>query len=45
MISPMEQYIDKKTKSRKVATDVSGSKEKLADLAVRSPYINYGENH
>ena len=45
MIGPMEQHIDKKTKSRKVATNVSGSKEKFADLAVRSPCINYGENH
>ena len=41
----VEQYIDKKTKSRKVATHVSRSKEKIGDLAVRSPYINCGENH
>ena len=41
----VEQYIDKKTKSRRVATYVSGSKEKFGDLAVRSPCINCGENH
>ena len=41
----VEQYIDKKTKSRRVATYVSGSKETFGDLAVRSPCINCGENH
>ena len=39
----MEQYIDKKTKSRRVATYVSGSKEKFVNL--RSPCINCGKNH
>ena len=33
----VEQYIDKKTKSRSV--------EKLVDLAARSPCINAAENH
>ena len=42
---PVEQYIDKKTKSRRVATYLSGSKEKFGDLAVRSPCINCAENH
>ena len=42
---PVEQYIDKKTKSRRIATYLSGSKEKFGDLAVRSPCINCGENH
>ena len=41
----VEQYIDKKTKSRRVATYVSGSKEKSLDLTLRSPCINCGENH
>ena len=41
----VEQYIDKKTKLRRAATHVSGSKEKFVDLAVRSPCINCGENH
>ena len=41
----VEQYIDKKTKSRRVATYVSGSKKKFGDLAKRSPCINCGENH
>ena len=41
----VEQYIDKKTKLRRAATYVSGSKEKFVDLAVRSPCINCGENH
>ena len=41
----VEQYIDKNTKSRKVATYVSGSKEKFVDLALRLPCINCGENH
>ena len=41
----VKQYIDKKTKSRKVAIYVSGSKEKFVDLAVRSPCINCGEVH
>ena len=41
----VEQYIDKNTKSRKVATYVSGSKEKFIDLALRLPCINCGENH
>ena len=40
-----EQYIDKNIKSRNVATYVSGSKEKFVDLALRSPFINCGENH
>ena len=40
-----EQYIDNKTKSRWVTTDVSVSKEKFVVLAVRSPCINCGENH
>ena len=42
---PVEQYIDKKAKSRRVATYLLGSKEKFGDLAVRSPCINCGENH
>ena len=41
----VEQYIDKKTKPRSVATYVSGSKEKFGDLVVRLPCINCGENH
>ena len=41
----VEQYINKKTKSRRVATYVSGSKEKSVDLTLRSPCINCGENH
>ena len=41
----VEQYIDKKTKSRRVATYISGSKEKFGDLVVRSPCINCRENH
>ena len=35
----------KKTKSRRVATFVSGSKETSVDLTVRSRCINCGENH
>ena len=35
----VEQYIEKKTKSRRVATYVSGSNEKFVDLTVRSPCI------
>ena len=35
----------KKTKSRRVATYVSGSKEKSVDLTVRSRCINSGKNH
>ena len=42
---PVKQYIDKKTKSRRIATYLSGSKEKFGDLAGRSPCINCGENH
>ena len=42
---PVEHYIDKKAKSRRVATYISGSKEKFGDLAVRSPCINCAENH
>ena len=45
VFSAVKQYIDKKTKSRRVATYVSGSKEKFGDLAVRSPCINCGEIH
>ena len=41
----VEQYIDKKTKSRMVAKYLSGSKEKSVDLTARSPCINCGENH
>ena len=41
----VEQYIDKKTKSRRVAAYVSESKEKSVDLTVRSPCRNCGENH
>ena len=41
----VEQYIDKKTKSRRVATHVSGSKEKSVDLTLRLPCVNCGENH
>ena len=41
----VEQYIDKKTKSRRVATYVSGSKEKFVDLPLRIPCVNCGENH
>ena len=40
-----EQFIEKKTKSRRVATYVSGSLEKSAYLIVRSLCINCGENH
>ena len=38
----VEQHIDKKTKSRRVATYVSGSKEKSGDSSVESPCINCG---
>ena len=41
----LEQYIDKKTKSKMVATYVLGSNEKSVDLTLRSPCINSGENH
>ena len=41
----VEQYIDSKTKSRRVATYVLGSKKKFGDSAVRSPCINCEENH
>ena len=41
----LEQYIDKKTKSRRVAKYVSGSKEKFVDLTLRAPCVNCGENH
>ena len=41
----VEQYIDNKTKSRRVATYVLGSKKKFDDSAVRSPCINCEENH
>ena len=41
----VEQYIDKKTKSRRIATYVSGSKEKSVDLTLRLPFVNCGENH
>ena len=45
IIKEAKHYIDKKTKSRRVATYVSGTKEKFGDSAVRSPCINCGENH
>ena len=35
----VEQHIEKKTKSRWIATYVSGSNEKFVDLTVRSPCI------
>ena len=35
----VEQYIEKKAKSRRVATYVSGSNEKFVALTVRSPFI------
>ena len=41
----VEQYIDNKTKSRRVATYVLESKEKFGDSAVRSPCINCEEKH
>ena len=41
----VEQYIGKKTKSRRVTTYISGSKEKFGDLVVRSPCIYCGENY
>ena len=40
----LEQYIDKKSKSRSVAAYVSGSKEKSVDLTVRLLW-NCGKNH
>lgn len=40
----VEQRIGKKTQSRKVATYVSGSKEKSGHLTMRK-CINSGENH
>ena len=40
-----QHYIDKKTKSRRVSTFVSGSKEKSVNLTLRLPCINCGENH
>ena len=45
IIKEAKHYIDKKTKSRRVATYVSGTKEKFGDSAVRSSCINCGENH
>ena len=41
----MKLYIDKKTKSRRVATYVSESKEKSVDLTLISPYVNCGEKY
>ena len=41
----VKQYVDKKTKSRRVETYVSGSKEKSVDLTLRLPCVNCGENH
>ena len=41
----MKLYIDKKAKSRRVATYVLGSKEKSVDLTLISPCVNCGENH
>ena len=41
----VEQCIDKKTKSRRIATYVSGSKEKFVDLTLRLPFVNCGENN
>ena len=41
----VEQYIGRETKSRRVATYVSGSKEISVDLTVRSPCINCWENN
>ena len=41
----VEQYIEKKTKSRRVATYISGSTGKFGDSPVRSPCTNWGENH
>ena len=40
----VEQYIDKKRKSRRVALYESGSKENCVNLTVRSPCINCREN-
>ena len=40
----VEWYIDKKTKSRRVATYVSGSKEKSVNLTLISPCVNCVEN-
>ena len=41
----VEQYFHKKTKSRRLAAYVSGSREKSVDLIVRSSCVNCGENH
>ena len=41
----VDKNTDKKTKSRRVATHVSGSKEKSVDVTLRSLCVNCRENH